>query len=653
MALVPCSEVRVGDVQDIQELRRSRPMVVPERYVRDVNERPALSTTVLPSVRVPIIDLSKLVCGSRWETQEEMAKLAAACEEWGFFQVINHGIDEELLEKMEKLAKEFFMLPLEEKEKYPMPPGTIQGYGHAFVFSEEQKLDWCNMLALAVEPAFNRKPHLWPTNPAALSETLEKYSASIRRLCQILLILIARNLGLSSNYFNEMFGEAVQAVRMNYYPPCARPDLVLGLSPHSDGSALTVLQQDTGSIGLQILKDSAWVPVHPIPNALVINIGDTIEVWAFDRTYQFWGHLVVRVGDVQDIQELRRSRPMVVPERYVRDVNERPALSTVLPSLPVPVIDLSKLDCSSRLETQEEMAKLVSACEEWGFFQVINHGIDEELLEKMEKLAKEFFMLPLEEKEKYPMPPGAIQGYGHAFVFSEDQKLDWCNMLALALEPAFIRKPHLWPTNPPALSETLEKYSASIRRLCQIMLILIARNLGLSPNYFNEMFGEVVQAVRMNYYPPCARPDLVLGLSPHSDGSALTVLQQDTGSIGLQILKDSSWVPVHPIPNALVINIGDTIEFECSDGNTQVLTNGKYKSVEHRAVTNEETYRLSLVTFYAPSYDVELGPIPELVNDKQPCRYRRYNHGEYSHHYITNKLQGKKTLEFAKINTLT
>jgi len=66
---------------------------------------------------------------------------------------------------------------------------------------------------------------------------------------------------------------------MNYYPTCSRPDLVLGLSPHSDGSALTVLQQAKGSpVGLQILKNNTWVPIEPIPNALVINIGDTIEV---------------------------------------------------------------------------------------------------------------------------------------------------------------------------------------------------------------------------------------------------------------------------------------------------------------------------------------------------------------------------------------
>ncbi|XP_015068814.1 protein SRG1 isoform X2 [Solanum pennellii] len=274
--------------------------------------------------------------------------------------------------------------------------------------------------------------------------------------------------------------------------------------------------------------------------------------------------------------------------------------------------------------------------------EVINHGIDLDLLEKMEKIAMEFFMLPLEEKQKYPMAPGTVQGYGQAFVFSEDQKLDWCNMFALGVEPHFIRNPKLWPTKPLDFSETVDIYSREIRKLCKKLLKYIAMSLGLNDDIFEEMFGVAVQAVRMNYYPACPRPDLVLGLSPHSDGSALTVLQQGkcSSSVGLQILKDNVWVPVQPIPNALVINIGDTIE---------VLTNGRYKSVEHRAVTHQEKDRLSIVTFYAPSYEIELGPLEELVDENNPCKYKRYNHGEYSMHYVTNKLQGKKTLEFAKI----
>ena len=81
------------------------------------------------------------------------------------FQVQNHGIDLSVIENIEKVAKDFFMLPLEEKQKYPMAPGTVQGYGQAFVFSENQKLDWCNMFALGVEPPCIRNPKLWPSKP--------------------------------------------------------------------------------------------------------------------------------------------------------------------------------------------------------------------------------------------------------------------------------------------------------------------------------------------------------------------------------------------------------------------------------------------------------------------------------------------------------
>ena len=67
-------------------------------------------------------------------------------------------------------------------------------------------------------------------------------------------------------------------MRMNYSPPCSRPDLVLGVSPHSDGGSLTVLMQDDDINGLQIKHKGRRIPVKPIPNAFVINIADLTEV---------------------------------------------------------------------------------------------------------------------------------------------------------------------------------------------------------------------------------------------------------------------------------------------------------------------------------------------------------------------------------------
>ncbi|GAB4843587.1 hypothetical protein Ancab_040470 [Ancistrocladus abbreviatus] len=352
----------------------------------------------------------------------------------------------------------------------------------------------------------------------------------------------------------------------------------------------------------------------------------------------------IKVGQIDDVQELRKKKPTIIPRRFVRDIAERPSLSTFYESfctVEIPIIDLSRLINGDPFEFHDEIMKLKFSCEDWGFFQVINHGIDTGLLESIEKAAMDFFSLPLEEKQKYPMAPGTVQGYGQAFVFSEDQKLDWCNMFALGIEPNYMRNPKLWPSKPPNFRDVVETYQGEVRKLCKKLLKYIAIGLGLRGEVFEEMFGAAVQAIRMNYYPPCPRPDLVLGLSPHSDGSALTVLQQGKGSsVGLQILRNGKWVSVQPTANALVINVGDTIE---------VLTNGKYKSVEHRAMTHKDKDRLSIVTFYAPSFEVELGPMAEFVDESNPAKYRRYNHGEYSTHYVTNKLQGKKNLDFAKI----
>ncbi|CAH9075529.1 unnamed protein product [Cuscuta epithymum] len=355
----------------------------------------------------------------------------------------------------------------------------------------------------------------------------------------------------------------------------------------------------------------------------------------------------VKIGHIDDVQEVRKKHSSSIPERFVKDLTERPILtpSSCDDHLKIPVVDLHKLLTLDENSPQflAEISNLSLACEQWGFFQLINHGVELSLLKEMEKLAMDFFMQPLEEKKKYPMPPGGIQGYGQAFVTSEDQKLDWCNMFALAVEPPANRIPSLWPPNPPHFSETLVTYTREMKGVCEKLMEYIGWSLGVRDGMGRAFDREsTIQAVRMNYYPPCPRPDLVLGLSPHSDGSALTVLQQpDFGSAGLQVLKDgTAWLPVPPIPNALVINVGDTIE---------VLTNGRYKSVVHRAVAHKEEDRLSIVTFYAPSYATELAPLPELVSESNPAKFRSYNHGEYSKHYVTSKLQGKKSLDFAKI----
>ena len=108
----------------------------------------------------------------------------------------------------------------------------------------------------------------------------------------------------------------------------------------------------------------------------------------------------------------------------------------------------------------------------------------------------------------------------------------------------------------------MDQYGVEIQEFAIRIISLLSESAGLKPDCFINMCGtgKIQQLMRMNYYPPCPRPDLVLGLSPHSDSGCLTVLLQDDETVGLQICKDGQWVSIQPIPGALVINIGDMLE---------------------------------------------------------------------------------------------
>jgi isopenicillin N synthase-like dioxygenase len=93
-----------------------------------------------------------------------------------------------------------------------------------------------------------------------------------------ILKLMAKALGMEYNYMKNLFEDGRQSIRMNYYPPCPQPELVIGLNPHSDATGLTILLQLNEIEGLQIRKDGMWIPVIPLPSAFVVNIGDILEV---------------------------------------------------------------------------------------------------------------------------------------------------------------------------------------------------------------------------------------------------------------------------------------------------------------------------------------------------------------------------------------
>ncbi|XP_074281179.1 protein LATERAL BRANCHING OXIDOREDUCTASE 1-like [Silene latifolia] len=266
----------------IQELTKSNTNQIPERYVViNPNLDPSLESNgcVLPWMDSSIIiDLQLLFDFSSPCAENELLKLRDALSSWGCFQLVNHGVASSLMDQLHSVGKEFFALPLEEKQKYSRTAEWFEGYG-CDVVSKDQPINWNDRLHLRIHPPQQRNLKLWPEIVPNFREALDEYSIEMRKVLEIMLRAIAKSLNLEENTFLSQLGEdSTFFARFNFYPPCPHPDRVLGLKPHSDSTLITILLQDKDVEGLQVLKDDQWYKVPVIPNALVVNVGDQLEI---------------------------------------------------------------------------------------------------------------------------------------------------------------------------------------------------------------------------------------------------------------------------------------------------------------------------------------------------------------------------------------
>ncbi|XP_056161849.1 codeine O-demethylase-like [Syzygium oleosum] len=339
------------------------------------------------------------------------------------------------------------------------------------------------------------------------------------------------------------------------------------------------------------------------------------------------------------VQELIKETMETVPERYVRRDQEPQILldngSTQKPI--VSIIDLGKLS-SDQTVGDHELEKLHEACKDLGLFQLINHGIRPSLLEDLRHEIEEFFKLPLSEKMKFGIRSGEVEGYGS--VVQSEEKLDWGDRFFMITNPVAKRRPHLFPELPLSLRNTLDSYIKETQKLAMQLLRLISKCLDIEMNEMKELFEDGIQTMRMTYYPPCPQPELVVGLTPHSDATGITILHQINGIDGFQIKMNGAWTPIQILPNAFVVNVGDVME---------ILSNGLYNSIEHRATVNSTRERISIAMFFNPKLDSEIGPIQSLTTTESPALFRRIKMEKYVQDFFSQKLNGKSYLERMKL----
>lgn len=307
--------------------------------------------------------------------------------------------------------------------------------------------------------------------------------------------------------------------------------------------------------------------------------------------------------------------------------------------LKIPVIDLQRIESVSggREEIVEEIKK---AAQDWGFFQIVNHGVPVSILDAILDSTRNFHEQPKEAKmdlyssdNRHKVRVFTINGS-----FSETHVASWrdalaCTFIDDTLDPEAI---------PLICRKEITDYMEYMIKVRETISEILSEALGLSSDYLAQINCLKSEYLTCLYYPPCPEPELALGTINHSDSTFLTMVVQDSSG-GLQVLYQNHWVDVPPIPGALVVNIGDLM---------QLITNDKFKSVEHRVLARPVGSRVSAVCFFFPSSECMLksyGPIKELLSEKDPLLYKSVSNLEYMAYYQKNVRECNSALPHFKL----
>ncbi|XP_047338080.1 scopoletin 8-hydroxylase-like [Impatiens glandulifera] len=334
-----------------------------------------------------------------------------------------------------------------------------------------------------------------------------------------------------------------------------------------------------------------------------------------------------------------------VPEQYIQPPKERISLEKLAVIGPAhQPIDLSGLDGPNRDEVVEA---IVHAAETLGFFQVVNHGVPLRVLDTLKDTAHMFFAQEAEKKAIYlkEVSPSPLVKYGTSFLPEKERALEWKDYISMMYtnDDEALQQ---WPDNcKEVVLEYLKASNILVRKLVEILI----QRLESKREVPDGLIG--LKMVNMNFYPACPNPELTVGVGRHSDMGTITVLLQDgIGGLYVKLEQETNdhefehepqWMEIPPVDGALVINIGDSL---------QILSNGKYKSAEHRVRTTSKESRVSIPVFTAPHPTYRIGPLPELVKLDGVARYKEVLFGDYMKNFFGNTHDGKKSLEFARVD---
>ncbi|KAG7996808.1 hypothetical protein I3843_01G179700 [Carya illinoinensis] len=227
---------------------------------------------------IPVIDFEGIE-EDVTKRKEVVEAVRDASETWGFFQVVNHGIPVGVLEEMKEGVRRFYEQDTEiKKEYYTRDLMKAVAYNSNFDLYSAPSTNWRDTLACSMAPNRPKSEQL----PAPCRDILEEYSKQVMELGISLFELLSESLGLNPKHLNGIDCAEGLLILCHYYPACPQPELTLGTTQHADDSFLTVLLQDHIG-GLQVLHQDKWIDIPPVPGALVVNVGDLLQLITNDR----------------------------------------------------------------------------------------------------------------------------------------------------------------------------------------------------------------------------------------------------------------------------------------------------------------------------------------------------------------------------------
>ena len=286
----------------------------------------------------------------------------------------------------------------------------------------------------------------------------------------------------------------------------------------------------------------------------------------------------------------------------------------------LPILDLSQLEASQE-QRQAFLLNLRQAARDVGFFYLTGHGIDSDLLRRVQEQARAFFALPEADKAAVGMIHSPhFRGYNRAASEITRGQPDLREQFdlgaerqALPLDPdsppwARLQGPNQWPAQLPQLKPLLLEWQQAMTRMSLRLLRAFAQALSLPEQAFDPLYGaRPNEHIKLIRYPGRAAGQSNQGVGAHKDSGFLSFLLQDQQA-GLQVeVEEGRWIDAPPRDNTLVVNIGELLE---------LATHGYLRATVHRVQSPPaDRQRLSIAFFLGAQLDarVPLYPLPEAL----------------------------------------